>query len=86
MRKPVSIGKTVESNVWDAHITKATSNKHYATEYKKSNWMLDEFEIAAKKIKRGDPISEGYLRGVQRDKLLEYTDITIQDLEKYLLE
>ena len=84
MKKPKSLGNAVASSVWDAHINKATSSPHYAREYKKYSYVLDEYEIIAKRIKNGEPVGEPYLKGEQRKKLLELTDITEADLKKYL--
>ena len=84
MKKPKSIGAAVASSVWDAHITKATSSPHYAKEYKKYSYVLDEYEIMAKRIKNGEPIGESYLKGKQKEKLLELTDLTHADFKKYL--
>jgi len=84
MKKPKSLGNAVASSVWDAHINKATSSPHYAKEYKKYSYVLDEYEIIAKRIKNGEPVGEPYFKGEQRKKLLELTDITEADLKKYL--
>jgi len=84
MKKPQSLGNAVASSVWDAHITKATSSPHYAREYKKYSYVLDEYEIMAKRIKNGEPIGENYLKGKQKEKLLELTDLTHADFKKYL--
>jgi len=84
MNKPKSVYQAVQSNVWDAHINKATSSPHYAREYKKYSYVLDEYEIIAKRIKNGEPVGEPYFKGEQRKKLLELTDITEADLKKYL--
>lgn len=84
MKKPTSIGKYVEGNVWDAHVSKATSSPHYAKEYKRTNYVLDEYEIMARRIKNGEPIGESYLKGKQKERLLEFTDLTEADLKKYL--
>lgn len=84
MKKPTNIGRYVESNVWDAHISKATSSTHYAKEYKRTNYVLDEYEVMARRIKNGEPISENYLKGKQKERLLEFTDLTEADFKKYL--
>ena len=46
--------------------------------------MLDEYEIMAKRIKNGEPVGESYLKGKQKEKLLELTDLTHADFKKYL--
>ena len=84
MNKPKSVYQAVQGNVWDAHINKATSSPHYAREYKKYSYVLDEYEIIAKRIKNGEPVGEPYFKGEQRKKLLELTDLTEADLKKYL--
>ena len=84
MNKPKSVYQAVQGNVWDAHINKATSSPHYAREYKKYSYVLDEYEIMAKRIKNGEPVGESYLKGKQKEKLLELTDLTHADLKKYL--
>jgi hypothetical protein len=84
MKKPKTLGSVVSSSVWDAHINKATSSPHYAKEYKKYSYVLDEYEIMAKRIKNGEPIGESYLKGKQKEKLLELTDLTHADFKKYL--
>jgi|TARA_R110000803_G_scaffold196575_1_gene259904 hypothetical protein len=84
MRKPTSIGRHVESSVWNAHISKATSSKHYAKEYKSYSYVLDEYQIMADRIKNGMPVGESYLKGKQKEKLLEITDLTEKDFKKYL--
>ena len=84
MNKPKSVYQAVQGNVWDAHINKATSSPHYAREYKKYSYVLDEYEIMAKRIKNGEPVGESYLKGKQKEKLLELTDLTHADFKKYL--
>ena len=84
MKKPTNIGRHVESSVWDAHVSKANSSPHYAREYKKVNYVLDEYEIMARRIKNGEPIGESYLKGKQKERLLEFTDLTERDFKKYI--
>ena len=79
--KPVN----ANASIWDAHVNKAASSEHYAREYKKYNYVLDEYAITAKRIRNNEPISSGYLKGEQKKKLLELTDITEAELRKYKL-
>ena len=46
--------------------------------------MLDEYEIMARRIKNGEPIGESYLKGKQKERLLEFTDLTEKDFKKYI--
>lgn len=43
----------------------------------------DTYRIAEARIRKGEKISELFLRGTMRDKLLEITSITAKDLEPY---
>ena len=49
--------------------------------------VFGSLKITEKRIKNGEPISDSYLReGVLKDKLLSYTSITNDDLEKYRVD
>lgn len=49
-----------------------------------SDWSLDTFEVAARRIRAGEAVSEAFLYGRQRDELMRRTGITKTDLEKYI--
>jgi hypothetical protein len=49
-----------------------------------SKWSLDPFEVAARRIRAGEPVSESFLHGRQRQELKAQTKITDADLDKYL--
>lgn len=50
----------------------------------KGVWSLDPFEVAARRIRAGEAVSEAFLYGRQRDELMQRTGITRADLEKYI--
>lgn len=49
-----------------------------------SEWSLDTFEVAARRIRAGDAVPEAFLYGRQLDELMRRTGITHADLEKYI--
>lgn len=50
----------------------------------KGVWSLDPFDVAARRIRAGEAVSEAFLYGRQRDELMKRTGITRADLEKYI--
>ena len=75
--------KQVKPDVWSAHIQRATSSPHLAKEYKRSTYKVNTHNIMAKRIKNGEEIGESWLKGRLKQELLDLTDITEQDFEKY---
>jgi len=83
MYKPKQVGQAASKNVWDAHVQKAASSPVQAREYKRSNYVLDTYNIMAKRIKDGEAISESYLSGKLREKLMRYHGLDDDDFIKY---
>jgi len=83
MYKPKQVGKAAGANVWDAHVQKAASSPVQAREYKRSNYMLDTNNVMAKRIKDGDAVSQSYLSGMLRDRLIKYHGLDDDDFIKY---
>jgi len=65
--------------------TKSASNKLSVGPHSpaSSDWDNDTYKITEARIRRGEAISEIFLRGTMRDRLLETTSIRDKDLEPY---
>jgi len=83
MYKPKQVGAAASVNVWDAHVQKAASSPVQAREYKRSNYMLDTNNVMAKRIKDGDAVSQNYLSGMLRERLIKYHGLDDDDFIKY---
>tara|TARA_R100000935_G_scaffold56169_1_gene87229 strand:+ start:5737 stop:5991 length:255 start_codon:yes stop_codon:yes gene_type:complete len=83
MYKAKKAGDAASSIVWDAHVAKAASSPIHALEYKKSNYVLVSDKVIADKIRRGDGVSENYLKGLSKERLMQFQDLTEEDFQKY---
>ena len=75
--------KQIKPDTWDAHIKKASSSPAYAKEYKRSNYVLNEHTVIANRIRNGEPVGESYLTGLRKKELIDLTDLTEADFDKY---
>ena len=50
----------------------------------KDEWSLDPFDVAARRIRAGEPVGEAYLHGRQKAELMRRTGINEGDIQKYL--
>lgn len=50
----------------------------------KSEWSLDPFDVAARRIRAGEAVSEAFLHGRQKQELMRRTGINEGDIQKYL--
>lgn len=79
MKKP-----DFEANVWDAHVNRAaTGDKKDRLQYKIKPWDLDHLEIAANRIRQGQPVGENYLKGQLKQDLMVYKGLTEEDFNNY---
>ena len=78
-----AVGRFVEDQVWDAHVSKANSSDEMKLEYKKSGWYLDPYEINAKRIQEGKEVGEHWLWGRQAAKLVLNGLVTESQLQAY---
>jgi hypothetical protein len=51
---------------------------------KSTERSLDPFDIAARRIRAGEAVSETYLHGRQKEELMRRTGINDGDIQKYL--
>jgi len=51
---------------------------------KSTEWSLDPFEVAARRIRAGEAVSETFLHGRQKEQLMQRTGINEGDIQKYL--
>jgi hypothetical protein len=49
-----------------------------------TEWSLDPFDTAARRIRAGEAVSEAYLYGRQKEELMRRTGINEGDIQKYL--
>lgn len=49
-----------------------------------TEWSLDPFDVAARRIRAGEPVGEAYLHGRQKAELMRRTGINEGDIQKYL--
>jgi hypothetical protein len=75
--------KKPQPDTWDAHIKKASSSPAFAKEYKRSNYVLNTHTVMAERIRNGEPVGEMYLTGRLKQELLDLTDLTEDDFQKY---
>ena len=83
MYKPKQVGQAAGPSVWDAHVNKAASSPAQAREYKRSGYVLDSDKIMADKIRNGEVIGEGYLKGETKKRLKKFQRLTEADFIKY---
>jgi hypothetical protein len=83
MYKPKQVGQAAGPSVWDAHVNKAASSPAQAREYKRSGYVLDSDKIMADKIRNGEVIGEGYLKGETKKRLKKFQHLTEDDFVKY---
>jgi len=83
MYKPKQVGQAAGPSVWDAHVNKAASSPAQAREYKRSGYVLDSDKIMANKIRNGEVIGEGYLKGETKKRLKKFQHLTEDDFVKY---
>ena len=83
MYKPKQVGQAAGPSVWDAHVNKAASSPAQAREYKRSGYVLDSDKIMADKIRNGEVIGEGYLKGETKKRLMKFQHLTEDDFVKY---
>ena len=83
MYKPKQVGQAAGPSVWDAHVNKAASSPAQAREYKRSGYVLDSDKIMADKIRNGEVIGEGYLKGETKKRLKKFQLLTEEDFIKY---
>ena len=83
MYKPKQVGQAAAPSVWDAHVNKAASSPAQAREYKRSGYVLDSDKIMADKIRNGEVIGEGYLKGETKKRLMKFQHLTEDDFVKY---
>tara|TARA_B110000503_G_scaffold23373_3_gene36523 strand:+ start:64 stop:327 length:264 start_codon:yes stop_codon:yes gene_type:complete len=83
MYKPKQVGQAAGPSVWDAHVNKAASSPAQAREYKRSGYVLDSDKIMANKIRNGEVIGEGYLKGETKKRLMKFQHLTEDDFVKY---
>ena len=83
MYKPKQVGQAAGPSVWDAHVNKAASSPAQAREYKRSGYVLDSDKIMADKIRNGEVIGEGYLKGETKKRLKKFQLLTEEDFSKY---
>ena len=51
---------------------------------KSTEWSLDPFEVAARRIRAGEAVAETFLHGRQKEQLMQRTGINDGDIQKYL--
>ena len=83
MYKPKQVGQAAGPSVWDAHVNKAASSPAQAREYTRSGYVLDSDKIMANKIRNGEVIGEGYLKGETKKRLKKFQHLTEDDFVKY---
>lgn len=49
-----------------------------------TEWSLDPFDVAARRIRAGEAVSESFLHGRQKEELKRRTGINDGDIQKYL--
>jgi len=49
-----------------------------------TEWSLDPFEVAARRIRAGEAVAEAFLYGRQKEQLMQRTGINEGDIQKYL--
>ena len=75
--------KQIKPDTWDAHVKKASSSPAFAKEYKRKNYVLNTHTVMAERIRNGEPVGEMYLAGRLKQELLDLTDLTEADFDKY---
>jgi hypothetical protein len=83
MYKPKQVGQAAGPSVWDAHVNKAASSPAQAREYKRSGYVLDSDKIMADRIRNGEVIGDGYLKGHTKKRLKKFQHLTEDDFVKY---
>lgn len=70
---------------WEARIQRASVNKETRKEFKKAMIAKRKspIDIQASRIKNGEPVSDLYLKGEMKKRLLAETDLTEEDFAKY---
>tara|TARA_R110000765_G_scaffold121289_1_gene217428 strand:+ start:820 stop:1086 length:267 start_codon:yes stop_codon:yes gene_type:complete len=81
--KVTKLSDAAAPSMWDAHVNKAASSPVQAREYKKSGYVLDSDRIMADKIRNGEVIGEGYLKGETKKRLKKFQRLTEADFIKY---
>jgi len=81
--KVTKLSDAAAPSVWDAHVNKAASSPAQAREYKRSGYVLDSDKIMADKIRNGEVIGEGYLKGETKKRLKKFQHLTEDDFVKY---
>ena len=71
---------------WDSFVHRAATNKNVAKEMKARQLRPSKspLQIVAARIKNGEPVSDTYLKGNRLQELLEFTDVTQEDIDKYI--
>ena len=83
MKKPKSVGSAVASNVWEAHIKKASGSIDARKQYKNFTKERDTYRIHADRIINGENISENWLKGRQKQELIDLGYCKESDFKKY---
>lgn len=71
---------------WDSFVNRAAKSKDVRIEMKKRLTAPSKspLQIAAARIKNGEPVADTYLKGHRLKELLEFTDVTQEDIDKYI--
>lgn len=71
---------------WDSFVNRAAKSKDVRREMKTRllNPMKSPLQITASRIKNGEPVAASKLKGESLKELLEFTDVTQEDIDKYI--
>ena len=81
--KTTKLSDAARPSIWDAHVAKAASSPVQAREYKKYGYVLDSDKIIADRIRNGEAVGEPYLKGLTKQRLKKFQNLTEEDFEKY---